>query len=284
MAAGRWISRAAVVLQAGRRDWQASAEGNGAVDALFRAVDLALAEVLGGRPLLIGYDVHALAEGPDAEGRVTVRVAPPATAEGTRSDGPYTGEIASTNIVAASVEAYVDALNVMLGDPSWAGATEAAGSRRGHGRGGANANLDQAGNDLAGSRRGDRARETILGLVPVPAGLNPLLGLRLVALRILRRRRRRPLVAPVLALRLASKEAHNGQLEDSSTADSTMPSCPRPRTAIENRRFFASMRLSDAGYSSPRATGQPLESRTTETPRLLENRIAVGSSSCHRPS
>ena len=128
-------SRAAVVLQAGRRDWQASAEGNGAVDALFRAVDLALAEVLGGRPLLIGYDVHALAEGPDAEGRVTVRIAPPATVEGTRPDGPYAGEIASTNIVAASVEAYVDALNVMLGDPSWAGATEAAGSRRGHGRG-----------------------------------------------------------------------------------------------------------------------------------------------------
>jgi hypothetical protein len=37
--------------------------------------------------------------------------------------------------VAASVEAYVDALNAMLGDPSWAGAAEAAGSRRGRGRG-----------------------------------------------------------------------------------------------------------------------------------------------------
>jgi hypothetical protein len=128
-------SRAAVVLHAGRHDWKASAEGNGAVDALLRAVDKALTDVLGGRPLLIAYDVHALAEGPDAEGRVTVRIAPPAAAEWARSDGRYTGEIASTNIVAASVEAYVDALNAMLGDPSWAGAAEAAGSRRGRGRG-----------------------------------------------------------------------------------------------------------------------------------------------------
>jgi hypothetical protein len=43
--------------------------------------------------------------------------------------------VASTNIVAASVEAYVEALNAMLADPSWTGAAEAAGSRRGRGRG-----------------------------------------------------------------------------------------------------------------------------------------------------
>ena len=128
-------SRAAVVLHAGRHDWKASAEGNGAVDALLRAVDMALVDVLGGRPTLVAYDVHALAEGPDAEGRVTVRIGPPAAAAGARSDGRYTGEVSSTNIVAASVEAYVDALNAMLGDPSWAGATEAASTRRGRGRG-----------------------------------------------------------------------------------------------------------------------------------------------------
>jgi hypothetical protein len=126
-------SRAAVVLRAGPHDWQASAEGNGAVDALLRAVDAALADVLDGHPVLVAYDVHALAEGPDAEGRVTVRIAPPAGAEGPRSGGRYAGEVASTNIVAASVEAYVDALNAMLADPSWAGAAEAAGSRRGGG-------------------------------------------------------------------------------------------------------------------------------------------------------
>lgn len=127
-------SRAAVVLHVGRHDWKASAEGNGAVDALLRAVDAALAGILGGHPLLLAYDVHALAEGPDAEGRVTVRIAPPASAEGARSGGQFTGEVASTNIVAASVEAYVEALTAMLADPAWAGAAEAADLHRGRGR------------------------------------------------------------------------------------------------------------------------------------------------------
>ena len=121
-------SRAAVVIRAGDHDWKASTEGNGAVDALFKAVDMALAEVLGGHPRLVAYDVHALAEGPDAEGKVTVGIAPPTSAEGARGDGRFTGEITSTNIVAASVEAYVDAINAMLGAESWAGAAEAAGS------------------------------------------------------------------------------------------------------------------------------------------------------------
>ena len=82
------ISRAAVVLHAGAHDWKASAEGTGAVDALFRAVNAALRDVLGGSPLLLAYDVHALAEGPDAEGRVTVRIAPPSRQPGERSGRP----------------------------------------------------------------------------------------------------------------------------------------------------------------------------------------------------
>ncbi len=124
-------SRAAVVLHAGSHDWQASAEGDGAVAALFKAVDSALRDVLGGQPRLLAYDVHALAEGPDAEGRVTVQIAPPAVAVGARLDGRFTGEIASTNIVAASVEAYVTAINAMLGAASWAGAAAEASARRG---------------------------------------------------------------------------------------------------------------------------------------------------------
>jgi hypothetical protein len=123
-------SRAAVVLRAAHEDWHASAEGNGAVDALLRAVNLALADVLGGSPLLLAYDVHALAEGPDAEGRVNVRIAPPLNAKGERSDGRYSGEVASTNIIAASLEAYVVALNAMLAAESWAGAAEDAAARR----------------------------------------------------------------------------------------------------------------------------------------------------------
>jgi 2-isopropylmalate synthase len=120
-------SRAAVVIRGSGHDWKASAEGNGAVDALYRAVDRALGDILGGsHPLLLAYDVHALAEGPAAEGMVTVRIAPPVGAPGARNDGRYTGEVAGTNTIAASVEAYVEALNAMLATEAWAGATEAA--------------------------------------------------------------------------------------------------------------------------------------------------------------
>jgi len=122
-------SRGAVVIDAGDHHWRASAEGNGAVDALFRAVDQALVEVLAGHPRLVGYDVHAIAEGPDAEGLVPVAIAPPA-AEGARGAGRYTGSAQSTNIIAASIEAYVEALNAMLAEAHWAGAAETAGKRR----------------------------------------------------------------------------------------------------------------------------------------------------------
>ena len=125
-------SRAAVVLRAGSRDWQASAEGNGAVDALLRAVDAALADVLGGRPRAGRVRRARAGRGAgrggagDREGRATRGCGGGhAPAGGTRA------RCASTNIVAASVEAYVDALNAMLADPSWSGAAEAAGSRRG---------------------------------------------------------------------------------------------------------------------------------------------------------
>jgi hypothetical protein len=123
-------SRGAVVIASGDHQWEASAEGNGAVDALFRAVDRALAGVLTGHPRLIAYDVHAVAEGPDAEGRVTVTIAPPSEAAGARAEGRYTGETISTNIIAASIEAYISAINLLLAEEHWAGATEDAGNRK----------------------------------------------------------------------------------------------------------------------------------------------------------
>ncbi len=123
-------SRGAVVIDAGKQHWRASAEGNGAVDALFNAVDAALADVLQGRPRLVGYDVHALGEGHEAEGLVMVAVEPPAGLEGARSSGLYQGTARSTNIVASSIEAYVEALNRMLAEAHWAGAAESAGEGR----------------------------------------------------------------------------------------------------------------------------------------------------------
>jgi hypothetical protein len=123
-------SRGAVVIEAGEHHWRASAEGNGAVDALFKAVDAALADVLDGHPRLVGYDVHALAEGPEAEGLVIVAIEPPAGGEGARAKGLYNGKSRSTNIIAASIEAYVEALNTMLAEAHWAGAAEHAGKGR----------------------------------------------------------------------------------------------------------------------------------------------------------
>ena len=120
-------SRGAVVIEAGDHHWQASSQGNGAVDALFGAVDAALVEVLHGHPRLVRYDVHAEAEGPGAEGLVSIRIRPPESAEGARGSGEYDGEARGTNIIAASIEAYVEALNAMLEEAHWAGAADDAG-------------------------------------------------------------------------------------------------------------------------------------------------------------
>lgn len=123
-------SRGAVVIASGDHDWRASADGNGAIDALYRAVDKALAGVLTGHPRLLGYDIHALGEGTDTIGVVTVRIAPPDIG-GQRGSGEYTGEARGPNIIAASIEAYVMALNAMLAETHWSGATEAAGNPKG---------------------------------------------------------------------------------------------------------------------------------------------------------
>ena len=123
-------SRGAVVIASGDHQWEAASEGNGAVDALFKAIDRALADVLAGHPRLLAYDVHAVAEGTAAEGRVTVAIAPPSGAEGARGTGRYTGESTSTNIIAASIEAYVDAVNELLAEEHWQDAPEAAGNRK----------------------------------------------------------------------------------------------------------------------------------------------------------
>ena len=119
------------MIASGDHQWEASADGNGAVDALFRAVDKALAGVLTGHPRLLAYDVHAVAEGPDAEGRVTVAIAPPAGAVRAARRRPLRrARSTSTNIIAASIEAYIDAINVLLAEEHWAGAAEEAGNRR----------------------------------------------------------------------------------------------------------------------------------------------------------
>ena len=118
-------SRGAVIIDSGEHHWQASAEGNGAIDALYQAVDKAISEVLDGHPRLLGFDIHALGEGTDTIGVVNVRIAPPVAA-GERGEGEYEGEARGPNVIAASIEAYLVALNQMLGEAQWTGAPEAA--------------------------------------------------------------------------------------------------------------------------------------------------------------
>ncbi len=122
-------SRGAVVIASGEHQWQASAEGNGAIDALYKAVDAALHDVLDGNPRLLAFDIHALGEGSDTIGEVRVRIAPPEQ-EGERGRGQYEGESRGESVVAASIEAYIEALNRLLAEEAWTGATEEAGNRR----------------------------------------------------------------------------------------------------------------------------------------------------------
>lgn len=123
-------SRGAVVLESGFHRWQGSAKGTGPVDALFAAVNAALREVLAGHPRLVSYDVHAVAEGLAAEGRVTVHLAPPSEVAGPRGSGEYEGVAQGIDILAASVEAYIQALQQLLDEDHWQGATDAAGNFR----------------------------------------------------------------------------------------------------------------------------------------------------------
>jgi len=122
-------SRGAVVIASGDHEWRAAAEGNGAIDALYRAVDEALAGVLSGHPRLLACDIHALGEGTDTIGSVSVRIAAPDIG-GQRQSREYSGEARGPNIIAASIEAYIAALNLMLAQVQWSGATEAAGNRK----------------------------------------------------------------------------------------------------------------------------------------------------------
>jgi 2-isopropylmalate synthase len=83
--------------------------GNGPVNALYRAVDDAIRPILGWEPTLEEYEIKAITEGEDAQGRVFIRC------RRSIDLGPeahvVTGHGLSTNIIEASLEAYVLAAN-----------------------------------------------------------------------------------------------------------------------------------------------------------------------------
>ncbi len=91
--------------------------GSGPVDACFRAIDV----VFGVTPRLLEYRVHAVTEGIDALGEVSVRVCgadhdPKAHPQWDASPRPrvFHGYGADTDILVASAHAYVAALNRMI--------------------------------------------------------------------------------------------------------------------------------------------------------------------------
>lgn len=95
-----------------------AAVGTGPVDAAYKAVDA----IVGADNVLLEFSVHAVTEGIDALGEVTVRIqgeegpaAPNAQRETVRPR-TYGGYGADTDIIVASVKAYLSALNKLLAD------------------------------------------------------------------------------------------------------------------------------------------------------------------------
>ncbi len=102
-----------VSLTVGDDERAQAAIGNGPVDALFAAVDEAVQPVFGWHPVLESYEIKAVSGGEDAQGSVLVRC------RRSVDQGPgalvVSGHGLSTNIIEASVEAYLVALNKLHG-------------------------------------------------------------------------------------------------------------------------------------------------------------------------
>jgi 2-isopropylmalate synthase len=102
-----------ISLTVGGSDRSTEATGNGPVDALYSAVDKALLPVLGWRPVLTEYEIKAVSAGEDAQGQVLVRC------RRSSDEGPgalvVTGHGLSTNIIEASLDAYLVAVNKLHG-------------------------------------------------------------------------------------------------------------------------------------------------------------------------
>ena len=96
------IPRACVVLNIQGKELSACAEGSGPVDATFKAIEtLAHSDTE-----LLLYSVNSITTGTDAQGEVTVRLA--------KAGRIVNGQGADTDIVVASAEAYLDALNALF--------------------------------------------------------------------------------------------------------------------------------------------------------------------------
>lgn len=122
-------SRGSVSLRVSGEAVSAEAAGNGPVDALFTAVDRAVEPIIGWYPTLTDYEIRAVSGGEDAQGQVLVRARRSTDADDTSET--VTGHGLSTNIIEASLEAYLAALEKLIWHQADAAAGEAGGLTRG---------------------------------------------------------------------------------------------------------------------------------------------------------
>lgn len=94
--------RATLVLSIGGDERTAEADGDGPVDAAYRAIE----QIMGSGVQLQLYSVNAITTGTDSQGEVTVRLE--------RAGRIVNGQGADTDIIVASVKAYLNALNKIL--------------------------------------------------------------------------------------------------------------------------------------------------------------------------
>jgi 2-isopropylmalate synthase len=108
---GKAVGTVSLVVNGDERSTEST--GNGPVNALFGAIDDAVRPVLGWQPILTEYEIKAVSAGEDAQGQVLVRC------RRSSDEGPgalvVTGQGLSTNIIEASLEAYLVALNKLHG-------------------------------------------------------------------------------------------------------------------------------------------------------------------------
>jgi len=102
-----------VTLSIDGRERSAEATGNGPVNALFKGVDDAIQPILGWHPTLIEYEIKAVSAGEDAQGQVLVRCR--RSSDEGQGALVVSGHGLSTNIIEASLDAYLVAINKLHG-------------------------------------------------------------------------------------------------------------------------------------------------------------------------
>ena len=84
----------------------ATGTGSGPVDAAYKLID----KIINRKTRLLDYQIHSVTVGKDAQGEVTVKVAG-------KNDKVVIGQGLSTDVIEASVKAYLNAINKIVYRP-----------------------------------------------------------------------------------------------------------------------------------------------------------------------